>query len=57
MRSNLSSIAAAMAFAGGLPAGLSFLDSGPISLPPQKKKTGALKQRRASRKRKNRRRS
>ncbi|AMV40170.1 hypothetical protein VT85_22250 [Planctomyces sp. SH-PL62] len=40
--------------AGTLPP---FSFSGPVYLPPSKKKTGALKQRRASKRRKNRRRS
>jgi hypothetical protein len=53
MKSAILSIAALTALTGGFNVP-SFLDSGPIFLPPNKKKTGALKQRRASRKRKRR---
>jgi hypothetical protein len=51
MRISLLSAAAVMALTsmGSLPR---FFDSGPNFLPPSKKKTGALKQRRASKKRK-----
>jgi hypothetical protein len=51
MRKGMLSVAAALMLSGGFPSLPAFFDSGPIFLPPNKKKTGALKQRRASKKR------
>lgn len=52
MRSSVLSAAAAFLLARGFPDLTGFHDSGPLYLPPHKKKTGALKIRRAAKKRK-----